>query len=182
MKKGLLFVAAAFCMVAVAYAQPRAIGGRVGNSIEAVYQHSLGENNFVEVSLGMPFTIGVQATATYDWLFNISAWKGEGKFNWYAGVGAGAGLVSHYYYQYFLWNPNDYINAGFAGVCGHIGVEYVFEKIPLTLSVDYRPLIGAAFMSKTQTTDWGYPYDLESAAQFYIPGLYDFSITAKYIF
>ena len=50
-------------------------------------------------------------------------------WNWYAGVGAGAGLYDKYF---------------FAGVAGRIGVEYNFD-FPLNVSLDWRPVIGPAF-------------------------------------
>lgn len=184
MKKVLLSALFALCLAVSAYAQPRAIGGRLGTGIEVSYQHSMGEKNMVEVELGMPWYLGVQASATYDWIFNIKSWNGAGKWNWYAGVGASVGYVAHYAYcPYYLdsWHPFDYhrVGAGFVGVAGRIGVEYMFDNIPLVLSVDYRPVIGAAFGSCKYAAD----IDVNGGyAGFYTPGLYDFAVSARYIF
>lgn len=173
MKKGLFFVAAAFCMVAMVNAQPRAIGGRLGTGIEASYQHSLGEKNMVEIGLGMPWSVGVQAVATYDWIFNIESWKGEGQWNWYAGVGAGAGYLA----RDFMDGAGNWVGCGFVGLAGHVGVEYKFEKIPLVLAVDYRPTMGAAICPS------GYEFtSTKSRARFYYEGLYDFAVSARYTF
>ena len=79
MKKVLLSALFALCLAVSAYAQPRAIGGRIGMGVEVSYQHSMGEKNMVEVELGMPWSLGVQASATYDWIFNIKSWNSAGQ-------------------------------------------------------------------------------------------------------
>jgi len=119
----------ATCVVAMA--QPRAIGGRFAYSAGVSYQHSIGEKNMIQVDLDFPaFAWGIQATATYNWIFPIKSWSGAGSWNWYAGVGAGAGV--------------NWWGIGWAGAAGMIGVEYNFS-FPLQLSLDWRPLIGPAF-------------------------------------
>ena len=132
-KLGLIvFLMAAFAAIAVA--QPRAIGGRIGYGFEVSYQHSLSEANMVSIDLGIPAFAGVEAAATYDWLNPgglTIPWNEKGSWNWYAGVGAGAGL---------WFQPM----CGFAGVAGRVGIEYNFW-FPLQLSLDYRPLIGLEF-------------------------------------
>ena len=129
----IVFIMAAFAAIAVA--QPRAIGGRIGYGVEVSYQHGLGENNMVSVDLGLPGFLGVEAAATYDWLNPgglTIPWNEQGSWNWYAGVGAGVGF-------YGFAAPT-----GFVGAAGRIGIEYNFW-FPLQLSLDYRPVIGAWF-------------------------------------
>ena len=129
----LVFIMAAFAAIAVA--QPRAIGGRIGYGVEVSYQHGLGENNMVSVDLGLPGFLGVEAAATYDWLNPgglTIPWNEKGSWNWYAGVGAGVGF-------YGFAAPT-----GFVGAAGRIGIEYNFW-FPLQLSLDYRPVLGAWF-------------------------------------
>ena len=126
----IVFIMAAFAAIAVA--QPRAIGGRIGYGVEVSYQHGLGENNMVSVDLGLPGFLGVEAAATYDWLNPgglVIPWDEKGSWNWYAGVGAGVGF----------WGFNNIY--GFGGVAGRIGIEYNFW-FPMQLSLDYRPIIG----------------------------------------
>ena len=118
------------CSVAV-NAQSRSIGGKLGYGIEATYQHWLGEENVLSVDLGFPAFCGVNAVATYDWLFPIPKWTNKGSWNWFLGAGAGAGVFF-----------NSIVNVG---VAGRVGIEYIFEDIPLQLSVDFRPVIGPAF-------------------------------------
>jgi len=146
MKRLVLFAIILVAACTVAMAQPRAIGGRVSYGIGASYQHGFGEKNMLQADLdffaysysiripGMgrisTYDWGVQATATYNWIFPISSWTHAGSWNWYAGVGGGIG-----------WN---WYKIGWAGVAGMIGVEYNF-KFPLQLSIDWRPIIGPMF-------------------------------------
>ena len=60
-------------------------GGGNGVGGEISYQKALGENNRLEVNLGLAneFT-NFKATGLYEWVWNI-----EEQFNWYAGFGGG---------------------------------------------------------------------------------------------
>lgn len=131
MKKITILFVLTVGLFAAVQAQPRAVGGRIGVGLDASYQHSLG-SNMVEVELGLFGFWGIEAAATYDWIFPINSWQNKGEWNWYAGVGAGLGLNG--------WN-NSYF---FLGAAGRIGVEYNFW-FPLQLSIDYRPVVGPAF-------------------------------------
>ena len=153
MKKLIVLVIVLMATCAVAMAQPRAIGGRVGYGIGVSYQHGFGEKNMLQADLDFPcYYRGIQGTATYNWIFPISSWKNAGSWNWYAGVGGGAGYIwgwgrRHYeiYNYYGDWGYGYYGgNYGFIGAAGMIGVEYNFE-FPLQLSVDFRPIIGPSF-------------------------------------
>ena len=154
----IVFIMAAFAAIAVA--QPRAIGGRIGYGFEVSYQHALGEKNMVEVELGLPGFRGLSAAATYDWINPgdlMIPWEHKGLWNWYAGVGASVGFEGFHE----IW--------GFGGVAGRIGVEYQFW-FPLQLSVDYRPTIGV----------WG----AYGSAGFYTNGLWAgaIALSARYVF
>lgn len=136
MKKLVLLSLFMVAMATAAFAQPRAIGARLGGGLEVSYQHLLGEENMISAELGLPITIeggfGLSAAATYDWLNpggHMIPWEHKGSWNWYAGVGASAGFYGF----------NNI--AGFGGVAGRIGVEYNFW-FPLQLSLDYRPVVG----------------------------------------
>ena len=134
-KKGLLAALLLLFAATAAYAQPRAIGGRLGGQFEVSYQHALGSANMVQAELGIGalWYPGIEAAATYDWIFPINSWQYKGEWNWYAGVGAGIGGY---------WNHG--YGVGYVGVAGRIGVEYNFW-FPLQLSLDWRPLIGPGF-------------------------------------
>ena len=73
MKKFIIIAIALFTAAAV-YAQPRAIGGRLGYGLELNYQHSLG-NNMLDIDFGLPGFYGIEAAATYDWVFPINSWQ-----------------------------------------------------------------------------------------------------------
>ena len=122
----------------VAFASPRAIGGRLGYGVELSYQHGLNSGNMVSIDAGLAGIDGIEAAATYDWIFNISAWDKQGSWNWYAGVGAGLGAFNLY--------SKDF-NHFYLGVAGRIGAEYNFW-FPLQLSLDWRPVIGPNFGSQ----------------------------------
>jgi hypothetical protein len=120
----------------------------------------------------------VQATATYNWIFPIDAWKWAGSWNWYAGIGAGLGYHWDWYNRVFL--AETYNNGyGIAGVAGMIGVEYNF-KFPLQLSLEWRPLIGVAFSNNSIFYDKNGWHKME----YYKPGLYHnaFALGVRYKF
>ena len=118
MKKLLLVAIMAAAGIAAAVAQPRAIGANIGYGLDVSYQHSLGTDNMIDLSVNIPLFNGIGATATYDWInpFGLQIpWNNKGEWNWNLGVGA----------------------------VGHVGVEYNFW-FPLQLSIDWRPNIGIA--------------------------------------
>lgn len=116
-----------------------AIGIRIGDNkgfgTEVNYQRAIGGNNRLEFGLGWRSSRKVDAfklTGIYQWVWNI-----EGGFNWYAGVGGGAGSVSYDRREF----PKRERSYGFAFVAGDVGIEYNFD-IPLLISLDFRPEIG----------------------------------------
>lgn len=144
----IVFIMAAFAAIAVA--QPRAIGARLGGGLEVSYQHSLGSENMVNVDLGLPITgsgFGLSVAATYDWINPgglTIPWNEKGSWNWYAGVGGNLGF---YGFNNLL---------GFGGVAGRLGIEYNFW-FPMQLSLDYRPVIGIRGANgNVEFNDWGF--------------------------
>ncbi|MCM1531222.1 MAG: hypothetical protein NC048_06640 [Bacteroides sp.] len=136
MKKSLIVAAFLFVLgMASAFAQPRAVGVRLGYGIEFSYQHTLG-NNMLSVDAGLPGFHGIEAAVTYDWInpFNTKIpWNQKGEWNWSLGVGGAGGF----------WFGKDY-GYGFVGVAGRVGVEYNFW-FPLQLSIEWRPAFGPTF-------------------------------------
>lgn len=119
------------------FSQSRAIGARVGGNMEFSYQYSLfSGDNMIDITAGVsnyfPRNVDgyyrnygfVGVTAVFDWVYAI-----KGGWNWYLGPGLGLG----YYWQDFYGPTRINLN-----VCAQIGIEYQF-KIPLTLSLDWRP-------------------------------------------
>jgi hypothetical protein len=118
-----------------------AIGLRFGESDgfgpEINYQRHLGDNNRLE--LGLAFHSekhwnAIKLLGIYQWVWNI-----DGGFNWYAGPGAGLGLVNYDTKDKDYPFDDRYDDSeAFAFVTGDIGIEYNFD-IPLILSLDMRP-------------------------------------------
>ena len=139
MKKSFILAAIlAVVSVGAAVAQPRAIGLNLGWGADLSYQHTLGEANMLDISVNIPQFAGIGAKVTYDWInpFGTAVpWEYEGAWNWYLGVGGSGGM-------YGLLNSN-IDNVWYAGVAGHVGIEYQFW-FPLQLSLDWRPTIGVA--------------------------------------
>jgi hypothetical protein len=130
-----------------AYAQPRAIGANLGGSLGFSYQHGFGEANMLDVAVSVPFLNGwgIGGSVTYDWIDPFNApvpWNEKGEWHWYMGVGGGGGI---YGFKEPCW---------FAGVVGHIGIEYDFW-FPLQLSLDWRPNIGVSNAHKNWFNPWG---------------------------
>jgi len=113
---------------------PRAIGGRLGYGAEVSYQHTLGENNMIQLEVGVPYFNNLEAACTYDWInpggLDVP-WDKRGDWNWYAGVGGGIQV------------PFNFKGAAI-GAAGRIGIEYNFW-FPLQLSIDFRPMLGLSF-------------------------------------
>ena len=137
MKKSFILAAIlAVVSVGAAVAQPRAIGVNLGYGVDFSYQHTLSETNMIDLSVNVPMFSGIGATATYDWVNPFGTaipWNLAGQWNWYLGVGAGAGA----YHLFNRWITTSW----YVGAVGHVGVEYCFD-FPLQLSLDWRPNIG----------------------------------------
>ncbi|TBN00455.1 hypothetical protein EYD45_14400 [Hyunsoonleella flava] len=115
-----------------------AIGLRLGDSdgfgAEISYQRALGENNRLELDLGLRSGSnfdGFKLAGLYQWV-----WLLDGNFNWYAGVGGG---IASYDFDRVPQGFDD--GDTFVFAAGDIGIEYNFD-IPLQLSLDFRPEIG----------------------------------------
>lgn len=112
-------------------AKGKAIGVRGGNGGEISFQTALGGINRLELDLGLndwddnSGYAGFGLTGVYQWVWRLDELAPG--FKWYLGVGPQLGS----------WNNKKY--SGFAlGVVGQVGLEFNF-KIPLQLSLDYRP-------------------------------------------
>lgn len=168
MKKLLLVAIMAVAGVAAVVAQPRAIGVNLGYGADISYQHTLSEANMIDLSINVPIIpkgFGLGASATYDWINPFGTaipWKEKGSWEWYLGVGAGAGVYNPFSTIDVAKIENgvavldkegkpvtkkEWVGSIYAGVVGHVGVAYKFW-FPLQLSVDYRPNIGVGIAGK----------------------------------
>ena len=169
--KKILFVAVLAMASIMAYAQPRAIGVNLGAWSSFSYQHGFGEKNMLDVAANvfLPIQskhIGVGGHVTYDWIDPFNApvpWNEKGEWHWYMGVGGSAG--------YGIPLASDVTGWWYAGVAGHIGIEYDFW-FPFQLSLDWRPSLGVS----------NDPIYNNGKLGFNIPGLYGIQLGIRYKF
>ena len=141
--KKYLFVALLAVASIAAYAQPRAVGVNLGGWSSLSYQHGFGEKNMLDVAANVILPInsgvGVGGHVTYDWIDPFNApvpWNNKGEWHWYMGVGGSGGFNFGGTY-----GSKTYDSWWYAGVAGHIGIEYDFW-FPFQLSLDWRPSLG----------------------------------------
>lgn len=124
MKRLVVLLVGVFAFVAVASAQPRALGLRAGYGGELSYQHDL-PSAFLEADLGFLGNVnGFYISGMYDFIFASS-----GIANFYIGPGVQLGVYNHEHSSDFN-----------AGIGGQLGVEFQIPSIPLNLSLDWRPM------------------------------------------
>ncbi|MBO4918036.1 MAG: hypothetical protein J5374_09190 [Bacteroidales bacterium] len=124
MKKLIAVLIGVFAFVAVASAQSRALGLRIGYGGELSYQHNV-SGGFLEADLGfLANAHGFYVSGMYDFIFASS-----GIANFYVGPGVQVGVHNH--------EHSSEINAG---IGGQLGVEFEIPSIPLNLSLDWRPI------------------------------------------
>lgn len=148
MKKFAFTIIAILAIAVQGYSQEiakNAIGVRLGDSDgfgpEVNYQRAVGENNRLEFGLALHSRRhydAIKLTGIYQWVWNI-----DGGFNWYAGPGAGFGIVNYddKYYDRYDDRYDDRRNSDtFGFLTGDVGIEYSFD-FPLLLSIDLRPQV-----------------------------------------
>jgi len=153
MNKKVTVLACLLFFSVLTYAQEiskNALGIRIGDDdgfgAEISYQRALKSNNRLELDLGFRNSNNIDAiklAGLYQWL-----WEIDKRFNWYIGVGGG--IAS---FRYDFDNENDDNRRGRSNsstsifAAGDIGIEYNF-KIPLLVSLDFRPEIGLGDLSR----------------------------------
>lgn len=134
MKKFFLLIVASL-FVTGAFAQDWSVGGRIGSGFQAVGQYKFGNDNYVEARFGASWahhdaTITADFTALYNWHIVEMDWTPRaGTWFFDAGVGVNVGGREHFAY------------VGVAGMA-RLGIE--FNGAPVSLSLDYTPVIGPA--------------------------------------
>ena len=133
MRKTLIIIAAALCFAAAASAQPKSIGGRIGNyGVDVSYEnHIVRGGDFLEFELGLENmfkTSDFHFDGIYNFMILRPEWTSVGSWGFYAGPGASVAV----------WDNGNDENVVYAGFVGNVGLEYTFE-FPLQLSVDFRP-------------------------------------------
>lgn len=144
MKKILI---SAILLIACTFAANAQTGNGYKNSIgirgtygaEISYQRYISPSNRLEGTVGIN-RYGFSAEALHQWMFEIPA-NTSGIWQWYAGAGAGLGA----------WSHKDYKTGFCLGVMGQAGIEYTFAKVPLIMSIDYRP---GVYIIPESIVDW----------------------------
>ncbi len=135
MRKTLLILLLTLCASAAqAQINDHAIGVRFGYGGGISYQHKFSKVNRGELNAQFGISDSyttLRLTGIYQWVFNMN----DG-FHFYVGPGVSAGSLSI---------DNKYAGKGenglFVSVGGQLGVDYVFDGIPLQLSLDVLPMI-----------------------------------------
>lgn len=194
MKKSLLIATMALVCGTMVYAQPRAIGGRLGWNEDFVYQHSLSDKTFIEFNVGLfdlsytpghnVFSGGIHADFLHEWIWLTPEWTPKGEWNWFAGVGANVGWKWNDFHRvYSKFSGKDYFYdapAFMVGAIANIGLEYNFW-FPLSLAVDYRPTLGV-LLGREAGSSYASDGDGPSPIRLHTSGLYDFAISVRYKF
>ncbi len=158
MKKSILMLMTVLCSLATAQAQEKnAVGLRFGDGVELLYQRNLSTQNFLQFTLNFPHFDGIAATGIYNWKCCRWNWTPR-TCDWYlnAGVGGALGLY-------------DFKDSGFLlGVAGSCAFGCHFKNAPVSLEVDYRPVIGAVIGGGSDGV--------------YEPGFWNFGLAVKFHF
>jgi len=136
MKKTIIVLVAILGLAAVASAQPRALGVRMGifdgGLCQISYEHSTKADDFVQLDLGGFSKSGstcFDLCGTYNWMIAKPDWTDVGEWGFYLGAGASIGT--------YMDDDNSEMRLG---ILGQAGLEYTFT-FPLQLAADIRPYI-----------------------------------------
>lgn len=156
MKKILLvLVCSLFAFETVSAQGKNAVGLRLGDGVEFLYQCDLSSRNFLQFTLATPHFEGLSVTGIYNWRCCRWNWTPQ-TCDWYLNVGVGGALGLY-----------DFDDSGFLlGVAGSCAFGCHFKNAPISLEVDYRPVIGAVI---------GGGHD-----GFFDPGFWNFGLSVKF--
>ena len=160
MKKFALLLVATLFATSV-FAQEWSVGARVGSGFQAVGQYKMSDKNYVEGRFGAAWVdtaVTADFTALYNWNLLEMDWTPSAGI-WFvdAGVGVNVGGREHYAY---------------VGAAGMARMGFKFHNVPVSLSIDYTPVIGPAIV---YAKGW-------SAAEFRGRGFANVGLTCTYNF
>ena len=131
MKKLIFVVLLCITSLSFANAQKNAVGFRFGGGAEFLYQRDLSTKNFLQFTLAIPNYEGLSLTGIYNWRCCQWDWTPR-TCDWYLNAGVGGALGFY-----------DFDDSGLLfGVAGSCAFGCQFKKVPISLEVDYRPVIG----------------------------------------
>ncbi len=125
----MFIIVAALGFAAFANAQPKSLGGRVGNyGVDVSYENYVfGGPHFLEFELGLDDGFSTNAfhvDGIYNFMIAQPDWTPSGSWGFYCGPGASVAV----------WENAAEENVVYVGVVGNVGLEYTFD-FPLSLSV-----------------------------------------------
>lgn len=138
MKKFLLAIFAMLCVAGVS-AQDWSAGARLGSGFQAVGTYSYDGNNYFEARFGTSWLdvsllngLTADFTVLHNWQICTMDWTPRaGKWFFDAGVGVNVGGVANYAY---------------VGIAGLARLGFKFNNVPISLSVDYTPVVGPGIL------------------------------------
>ena len=144
--KKLLLIMLATCFALGARAQVRSVGLTVGPYEAVSFQHMVyGTDNVFQLDLGfhtgVPASGSIRMMASYNINILSPKWTDEGTWNFYAGPGVYLGGG---------WAPGKGLTLGVMAI---VGLEYIFDDLPLQLSADMRPALGAVLLKDVSVFD-----------------------------
>ena len=145
-------------MPLLAQRTPHALGVHLGGStFDVEYQYHFNKKNFFDITVGaFDIKYGFMIQGTYnwtikefeDWTPDFATWKVWG------GVGVGIGAYD---------TPD---RSGLVlGPTGDLGFGFTFNAVPITLGVDYRPMVAIALGSHSGLINKGF-YNLGITATY----------------
>lgn len=150
MKKALLALMLSLtALTASAQRTPHAFGAHFGGStIDLEYQYHFSKKNFLDVTAGIfHLDDGMALQGVYNW--NI--WRSQGwtprfaDWKFWGGFGGGIG-----FYDY------DGNSGAFLGPVGTLGFGFTLKVCPLTVGVDYRPMVAIQLGDDSGINDVGF--------------------------
>ena len=127
---------------------PHAIGFHFGGStIDFIYQYHFSNKNFLDISAGVfDLDDGFLAQGVYNW--NIQEWSNWtprfGTWKFWGGFGGGIGFY------------DDDEEGLLIGPVGNLGFGFTLKNCPLSLGVDYRPMVAFATGNDAGLIDKGF--------------------------
>ena len=136
-------------MPLLAQRTPHALGVHLGGStLDIEYQYHFNKKNFVDVTVGsfdVPHGFMIQGTYNWnlkefeDWTPNFATWKV------WAGAGVGIGGYDTHDYSGLMLGP-----------VGDLGFVSTITDVPITLGIDYRPMVAIALGTHSGLVDNGF--------------------------
>ena len=150
MKKFVLtLIVSLAAMPLLAQRTPHALGVHLGGStLDIEYQYHFNKKNFCDVTVGsfdVPHGFMIQGTYNWnlkdfeDWTPNFATWKV------WAGAGVGIGGYDTHDYSGLMLGP-----------VGDLGFGFTINDVPITLGIDYRPMVAIALGTHSGLVDNGF--------------------------